>query len=373
MKITRVGIHILKKELATAMRISRGGFSVRRHLIVEVETDAGIGGLGEGIGDVGAMRGILENGLIDSVIGLDPRNIAKLRETCLEAQTYFERKGSFFAAFSAIEIACWDIRGKHYGVPVYELLGGMKRDRLESYAGNLYWEEDLESLGEQAEKICGEGFEYLKVHLGVVPPEREKRRIDKLMQVIGPDRKLMVDLNAGYDLIEAKRIAKHWKDYDLFWLEEPLLPEASSNASRLRTFLPFPIASGENEFRIYGFRELLENQAYDILMPDIGRVGGIEETRQICSLANAYGVKVSPHNFGSGVLMAATMHLMASVENTFLLETDRSSNSVYESLLTFDLEFSNGCLIVPSEGVTGLGVALPDEILRSFSASSTDT
>ena len=132
----------------------------------------------------------------------------------------------------------------------------------------------------------------------------------------------------------------------------------------MRNRTEIPIAAGENEFQLYGFKELFDRRAVDVAMPDIGRVGGILETRNICTLAESHGIPVSPHNFSSGILLAATIHLMASTPNTMLLEYDSSQNAVYEELLTEPLQFEDGQIEVPQN--PGLGVHLPEEIIRNY-------
>ncbi len=122
----------------------------------------------------------------------------------------------------------------------------------------------------------------------------------------------MIDLNAGYNNFEAYQAARIWEQCNLTWLEEPLNPNQTSALGDLRARTNIPIAAGENEFRIYGFKELFDKKAVDVAMPDIARVGGLQETKNICTLAEAYGLSVSPHNFSSGILLAATIHLMAS-------------------------------------------------------------
>src|SRR3989338_6984144 len=146
MKITQVEVIVLKKNLTSAMRISRGGFKTRAHLLVRVHTDEGITGLGEAIGNTALIHGILTNYLVGQAIGLDPFNIEILREKLMDSHVYFERKGSALCAFSAIEMACWDIKGKALKVPVYQLLGGLYRDKIEAYASDIYWEEDPEVM-----------------------------------------------------------------------------------------------------------------------------------------------------------------------------------------------------------------------------------
>jgi len=135
----------------------------------------------------------------------------------------------------------------------------------------------------------------------------------------------------------------------------------------LRSLSEIPIASGENEFKTYGFKRLFDYRAIDVAMPDIGRVGGLMETKNICSLAETYGIPVSPHNFSSGVLLAATIHLMASTPNTLWLEMDTSGNAVYEELLKDPLKLSDGYIEVSNQ--PGLGVELKEETIKKYGLS----
>ena len=174
----------------------------------------------------------------------------------------------------------------------------------------------------------------------------------------------MIDLNCGYDLTQATQAINLWEEFDLKWIEEPLNPNHIHALADLRSKSNIPIACGENEFQIYGFKSLFDQKAIDVAMPDIGRAGGIQETKNICTLAQAYGVPVSPHNFSSGILLAATIHLMASTPNTGLLELDTSKNAILEELLLAPLSMNDGFVSVPS--FPGLGVELKKEILEQF-------
>ena len=347
------------------MYISRGGFNVRNHTLVEVRTDEGITGLGEGIGNAHLVKAILEGQICDLAIGLDPFNIEMVRKTLIDSQVYFERKGSAICAASAIEMACWDIKGKALNVPTYQLLGGLCQEMLETYASDIYWECDIKSMTTSAERIVDQGFKTIKAHIGRKSPKVDLERVRLLREAIGDRTNLMIDLNAGYNSFEAYKAAKLWGEYDLTWLEEPLSPNQTEALADLRNRIEIPIAVGENEFQLHGFKELFDHRAVDIAMPDIGRVGGLQETKNICTLADAYGIPVSPHNFSSGILLAATIHLMASTPNTMLLEYDSSQNAVYEELLIEPLKFVDGQIEVPNN--PGLGVHLPEDIIRHYS------
>lgn len=362
MKITTIKVFLLEKPLDSTMRISRGGFTQRQHLLVQVWTDEGLSGLGEAVGNPQASWGILQHDLI-------PRSIGKtaspqlLREELLNGSVYYERKGSAFSAFSAIEMALWDIQGKALNVPCYELFGGLVHSQLETYVSSLYWDESLAALSSEADRILSQGFQHLKVHLGVESPEKEADRIRLLREKI-PDGHLMVDLNAGYDYLTALRAIRLWERFGLYWIEEPLHPDFSTRIRELRSHTTTGIALGENEFGLAGFQELLAHDSLDIAMPDVGRVGGIWESKKIAHICEARGILFSPHNFSSGVLWAATAHLMASTPNARLLEWDASQNGILFELLDCPIAVKGGIAQVPT--LPGLGVRLSETTLKRY-------
>ncbi len=364
MKITDVKMHMLAKKCATDIYVSRGSEGYRFHAVVEVETDEGISGLGEGIGNVTLVKSIVETKLRDAAIGLDPFDVASIYEKLARGGTYWEHKGSVVCATSAIETACWDIMGKALKVPVYKLLGGKLNDKVHAYASDLFWEKDVASMAKKAATYVEQGFDIVKTHLAVLNPEEDEVRVKAIRDAVGPDVGFMVDINCGYDLGDAIEAIKRWGEYDLFWLEEPLVPMDLEGLANLCAVTDIPMAVGENEFGVHGFKQLLDTRAVTYVMPDIGRAGGILETKKIAGLAEAYGVVVSPHNYSSGVLLAATLHLMASTPNAKLLEFDPTGDSVYEELLVDPIERDGAWVGIP-EG-PGLGVQLTDEVREKY-------
>lgn len=363
MKIARVEAFLLEKALTSTMRISRGGFTKRVHCLVRVHTECGIIGLGEGIGTAAYVKALIDGGIGRLAIGLDPREIESVRQAVLEPHVYFELKGSAICAASAIETACWDIKGKALGVPVYELLGGLIGPEIELYASDVYFEHP-DAMAGRARAIVDRGIRTVKAHIGCGGLAADTERVAALRNAIGADVGLMIDLNCGYSYGDALRATRLWERYDLAWLEEPLRLECFDRLGDLRSRCRIPIAAGENEFRTFGFKTLFESGSVDVAMPDIGRCGGIEETRRICSLAAAAGVDVSPHNFSSGVLLAATAHLLAATPEANLLEFDASTNAVYEELLVEPLRLRDGRLRVSQ--APGLGVELKPETIERY-------
>ena len=332
-------------------------------IFIKVYTDEGITGLGEATGGLATKPNLGDTEeLFRFVIGEDPRHPDKLWQ-----KMYKGRFANYSRGMNGIEMACWDIKGKALKIPVYQLLGGLVQERLQAYASDVYWQENPSDMADEALRIVDRGFQGIKIHIGYGKPKDDYSRVQAVRQALGEGFPLMVDLNAGYNLLEARQAVKFWESCDITWLEEPLNPNHVGAIADLRSKSSIPIACGENEFRIYGFKYLFEQRAVDVAMPDIGRVGGLMETKNICALADSFGIPVSPHNFSSGVLLAATIHLMASTPNTQWLEMDTSGNAVYEELLTDPLQLNDGYVEVPSQ--PGLGVELTEQTLNKYAVS----
>jgi len=174
-----------------------------------------------------------------------------------------------------------------------------------------------------------------------------------------------VDVNCVYDRVDAFKVGRMLERHGVFWYEEPLSPYDVDGYSWLKSKLDIPIATGENEYTKWGFKELFLRNGVDYAMPDIMRCGGITETRKICSLAEAFDVAVTPHSYTTGVGLAATIHLMACTPNCQLLEYDVTSFPLYENMLEKPLEFDDeGFLRLPES--SGLGVRIPDKLVDEY-------
>lgn len=362
MKIKQIKIHILKKELSTSMHISRGGFKVRRHCIVEVITDTGLSGLGEGIGNPDAIQALVEKCIAPTITGLNALEIDSIRNKLMTDTVYFERGGSWTCAVSAIEMALWDIKGKHLNCPVYELLGGRSQDTLELYASDVYWYEDTKLVARDIESILEKGIKNVKIHTGVLSPKEEYSRFKDIQSVFQPINKLMIDLNCAYTLPDAILATKYFDEFNPYWIEEPLGIHFEDQLPRVREISKTPISYGENILTVEGFKKVFAEGGVDIAMPDVGRIGGISASLEVLTLAKTYGVHTSYHNFSSGVLLAATMHLMCARSDKSILEYDSSTNSVLHEFFTEPLKIKDGRVKVPT--TPGLGVTLTDAALK---------
>lgn len=366
MKITDVRLVQLRRPLERPQRNSQSTRTDRSFNFVLVETDAGLTGLGDAFGDEAIMEAIIRRRLAPMAVGLDPADVGTLWKKLFGSRAFWETGGSVVCGISAIEVACWDIRGQAEGVPVCELLGGRHRDAVEAYASDLHWEE-ADVMADLAEQYIADGFRYVKTHIGGPGEhERDLERLTKIRAAIGPDVAFMIDANTGFDRSTALERGREYADFDPFWYEEPVAPLDYQGHAWLRDQLPMKIATGENLYTVHGFEPLLEARGCDYVMPDILRCGGLAETMRISQAAAERGIVASPHNYSSGVGLAATLHLMSALPTTELLEFDPTETAIYEELFVDPLIVEGGQVSVPKG--PGLGVRLTPEIVGRYSA-----
>jgi D-galactarolactone cycloisomerase len=363
MRITEVRAVQVARPLDRPQRNAREGRSERTFTFVLVETDAGLTGLGDAFGDQALMPTVIERRLRPMALGLDPCDIGAVWRRLFASRAFWETGGSVLCGISAIEVACWDIRGQAEGVPVCDLLGGPKREWIDAYASDLHWEEP-ERMADAAARFVEQGFRCVKTHVGA-PGEwdRDLERVEAVRRAIGPDVGFMIDVNTAFEPEQALAFGQSLLAFHPYWFEEPVAPVDAAGHAWLRQRLPLKIATGENLYLTQGFEPLWTHKACDYVMPDILRCGGLEQTRQICREAVRHGVIPSPHNFSSGVGLAATLHLMAALPETEWLEFDPTGTAIYEELFVEPLVVERGRVRVPRS--PGLGVRLTEEVLRS--------
>lgn len=366
MKITDVNVVTLGVKLDKPSVLSRGrAIGFRGAAFVVIDTDAGIQGIGEGYGpEFFNIKTIVERKYAPMIKGEDPLDIERIWRKMLMEPVYWDQKGQGVSAASGVDMALWDIAGKHYGAPVYKLMGGdaTGKGTVQAYASDLFWDTP-EQMAKSAREHVKRGFAAVKTHLGN-GLEADEERVVAMKEAIG-DAKLMVDVNCGYDRIEALKIGRMLEKHEVFWYEEPLSPYDVDGYAWLKSKLDIPIATGENEYTKWGFKELFLKNGVDYAMPDIMRCGGITETKKICSLAEAFDVAVTPHSYTTGVGLAATIHTMACTPNCQWLELDVTPYLLYESLLKNPLEIdAKGYVKLPDS--PGLGVELREDIVEKY-------
>lgn len=272
-------------------------------VLVRVRTDEEL----EGIGSVGVGNGsaayIITEHLKQIVLHQNPFDVELLWEKMYRGTLNYGRKGVVLEAISAVDIALWDLRGKATNQPLYNLLGGRTKPRIRVYASRLYAHKDLDILAQQADSFLKRGFTAMKQRFGYGPSDgnagirKNLELVKTVRDVVGPDVDLMADAYMGWDVPYAIRMISILEDAgtNLKWVEEPVIPDDIDGYARIRRSVRTPISGGEHEFTRYGFRELIQKEAVDILQPDVNRVGGITEAQKIWALASANNLQVIPH------------------------------------------------------------------------------
>lgn len=285
--------------------------------------------------------------------------------------------GAHTSALSAIDMALWDLAGKQAGKPVWELLGGRMRDAIPVYATGLYYTEDdyPDALFAEATGYVDQGFSGMKMKVGGKTVPEDIKRVLGLRAHLGDDVHLMIDANEGYDAATAIQFATKVAGAELSWFEEPC-PSYDDAANLLvRQQSPVPISGGESLKTRHEFAPRLANRVFDIIQPDIAFAGGISEMQVIGQMANAYGVKMHPHFWGTGISFAASLHLVSTLPftppkivpepyvNEPVLEFDQTPHPVRENITDrFLVEESR--VTVP--GAPGLGVEVDLNAVERF-------
>jgi len=289
-------------------------------VVVEVETDAGITGVGAGNWATGAISTIVEETLSKLVMGEDPLDRERLWDMMYRATIPFGRKGAAIEAISAVDLALWDIAGKEADKPVYELLGGKTKDEIPAYASNLH-PVDHEKLAAEAQQYAEEGFEAMKLRFRYGPEAGRKgmkeneKIIETVRDAVGDEIAVAADAYMGWSVRYAKKMLDRLEPYDMEWVEEPVIPDDIDGYVEVRESAPMPISGGEHEFTRWGHKELLERGAVDILQPDVHRCGGLTELLKIDNMASAHDVPVIPHTGTNPHL-----HFIASSTNAPMAE-----------------------------------------------------
>ena len=324
----------------------------RNWLFIKIETDAGIYGVGEGSGWPRVVERAIED-LTPLLIGEDPTHIERIQQKLIVAMMGHGLLGTVGGgALTAIDFALWDIKGKALGVPVWNLLGGKVRDRVQIYthANNA----------EFALSAKDKGFKTVKCS-GLEDPVR---KVAMIRDAVGMDVDIAVDMHGApwWTPIDAARVARALEPYNLLWIEDPVSPDNFDGFRLIRDTAAVPIASGERVAGIFGERELIERNLVDIIQPDGGRAGGITQMKKIAAMAEAHHIMVAPHSGSLGpVAEYGSLHLMASIPNALMLERmEHDWEGRRETIMPHPVQ-ADGFLAVPDR--PGLGCDINEEFI----------
>jgi D-galactarolactone cycloisomerase len=348
-------------------------FDSRQHVLVEIVCDDGTTGWGECLGPALPNAAVVK-AYANWLIGADPLETEKIWITLYNALRDQGQRGLTVTALSGIDIALWDIKGRHFGVPISTLLGGRFRERLRAYATGSFRKDGVDRVTDIAAEVAAyrkEGFHAVKIKIGF-DVEEDLAVIAAVREAIGPDMRLMIDANHGYDVLEAVEVGQRAAAYHIDWFEEPVLPEQLAAYRDVRAGQPIPVAGGETWHTRWGMQEPLETRAVDIIQPDICGAGGFTEMRRIADMAALHGIRLVPHVWGTAVQIAASLQFMAALPPNPprrdpvepILEFDRTENPFRQAVIRTPIEHVNGIVTIPDG--PGLGIEINRDALAAF-------
>jgi L-alanine-DL-glutamate epimerase-like enolase superfamily enzyme len=315
MKISAIDSCILTVPTSKQMALE---FPHHRLVVAQIATDQGLQGLGYSLvfggGGAESVLAYLDARLKPLLLGEDPLAVERLWEKMYRGDRGIRRVGIAGMALSALDIGLWDLVGKAAGLPLYRLWGAAN-ERVACYGSggwSKYAEKDLLA---EAERYAGMGCRYYKMKIHDPDMRANRKRVETVKKALGPAVRMMVDVNQKLDVAGAVRQAALLEDLDLVWYEEPVTADDNAACAEVARAIRIPVATGENHYTRYEFRDLIERQAARILMPDVCRANGFSETLKIARLAAAHGIAVSPH-----VVYEISIQVAGALANGFLVE-----------------------------------------------------
>lgn len=358
MKITEINPIKLKFFPKNPPRDGLAGIPSRDVFLVQIKTDEGVEGIGEGfaLGCLDSLETITNETLKPHLIGKNPLMIQQLWDAMYQNTSRYGRRGVTMAAISAVDIALWDILGKVSGQPVYKLLGAA-RETLEPYASAGYYM-DGKGLTELQEEFTGYldmGFKTMKMKVGGAPFNEDVERVRAVRKAVG-DADFGIDANNAWDYPTALKMARICEEENVLFFEEPMSTDFMQDCIRLAHSTDVPIAGYETNLTRFGMRDFIVNDAVDIVQVDAIWSGGISEAKRVGELAAAWGKSVIPHFSASMVSLAANLSFGLSLSNTRYMEYTLDENPLRTELCQQGIVMKDGMVTVFEE--PGLGLSL---------------
>ena len=360
----------------------------RGALLVQVETDEGISGLGECAtfgASMSAMADVVERQLKGLLLGKNPLDIEYLWETMVWSNFANGRRGIVMGAISGIDIALWDILGKAANLPLYRLLGA-NRDRVRGYASGGFYgpEKSVDDLKREMEGYVKRGYSAFKMKIGrrlnstqtphryvrkgdfLYSFEQDMERVRAVRETIGDEGILMLDMNGTWEKDEVLAAEPYFDEYKIYWIEEPIRSDDVDGYREIASALKHTRVAGcEEEQGLTRYRELVEKGALDVVQANLGWSGGFTECRRIAALAQAHHRLFTPHTFFSAVLTAANVHFAASLPNVPFIESEENANPLRTELLREPLQCDEEMnYLVPQK--PGLGIELNMDVVNQY-------
>ncbi len=321
---------------AASLTLGVGRVVKRDTVVVKVTTAGGLIGWGEShhSRSPGAIAHHINTTLAGLIKGRDATDVVGVWKMIYDKQLASHGMGAGTAmAMSGIDLALWDIRGKACGWPLYKLLGGTSKP-IPAYAGGVsLGYQPPASLVDEARPLLAQGYRAIKLRLGD-SPARDIERVEAVRKAFGDELEILTDANTGYNIADARKVMPVLDDNGIGWLEEPFPAHDYTAYRQAATYGHTPLAAGENHYTRFEFNQVFECGAITIWQPDLSKTGGITETLRIAAMASAHKFPINPHTSMTGLNMAASIHLLAAIENGGYFEADVSKLNLFRDALT---------------------------------------
>ncbi len=366
MKITEIVCQILRIKNVVAKTASS-----QDSVLVRVRTDTGLEGIGEADSSPEMVKAVIDapfshniaTGLRSLLVGENPLDTERLWQKMYRRTMYCGRRSVPITAMAAIDMALWDLKGKHFGEPIHRLLGGKHHDKIQAYASILFGSNGAETA-EIAQRWKAAGYRAIK--FGWEPMgQNEKLDIDLVRGAragLGPDGTVLIDAGCVWDARTALQRAHAFADFKIGWLEEPLSPDDYDGYRWLRDRSPVPIASGEEECGRQSFRPLIDGRCLDVYQVDLSR-NGFTDASYIRQRVEEIGARLCNHCYTSPVTVAASLHWLSTCRDAFLFEDCVEDSPLRHELTQEKVQAVDGWISVPDG--PGLGVTLNEDFVKS--------
>lgn len=349
--------------------------------IVRIDTDSGITGWGEAKVSAGSFAecsgvvAVVNQEFAPLLRGENPLSINRIWESLYSGtRAHFafnrghvfpamSRRGLSVSAISGVDIALWDILGKALNVPIHQLLGGKRCERMRAYASGGW--APVAEIGAQLQKyIDTSGFSAVKMRVGVQDgsPWRSAERVIAAREALGSEVELMCDAHGTMTVSEAKQFCHLIRDTNIAWFEEPVTADDLRGLVEVRRSTHLPIAAGESEFTRFDFRNLIDAGAVDIVQPDLAICGGVSEAMHIGSLTAAANLRLAPHLWAGAPAFAAGLHVAAASASAFILEYSLGANPMLHDLIEESFDVEDGFITIPDR--PGLGITVREDFIE---------
>lgn len=361
MKVKTIEPYLVSLPVAKPKKISTRPIHSRHFLVVKITTDDGVQGYGYSFGSKIELASV-KDVLAPFVVGEDVLDTEKIWHKMFTSTLLWGRRGAVLRAISAIDIALWDIKAKIFHAPLYQVLGGYK-ERIKVYMSSGYYcldkSEDLDYIEKDCSIAREKGYSAYKLRIGM-EPKHDFRRVEKAREILGDDVEIYVDANNAWDLKTSLAVGRELEKLGVAWFEEPLIPDDYTGLAKIAGELEIPVASGEMEATRWGFKNLIDTRAADILQPDVTVLGGITEWLKVIPIIHAGSITVVPHAYhGLHIHLACAQPGIELIEY-FDPETD--AGNIEEHLYVDPPRLSGGSLDCP----VNPGIELNEELLEFY-------